>query len=252
MTISPSLVTAPSCGSTRHRASSPGWRSNHLPVGTQQRMPRAEPLFWCGRRGHVHARVNTNGRAPRSDTLACAAGPPKPTAEPCPDKIVSARNVDLSYRNHPLGQNWRCADAYHAKFLGADMSGTELHQANLSTADVSLATFAGAHPTRQSGLARSERHSNQAWAELLECRHARREDVCVVNDPGRLPLRGPQQCGPESDELHLCRPAVGRPARRRSQRDQFYERKSDRRLSLWRQIERRHIQGRDRASTNCD
>jgi hypothetical protein len=71
--------------------------------------------------------------------------PAKPTADPCPDKIVSARNVDLSYRNHPLGQNWRCADAYHAKFLGADMSGTDLNQANLSTADVSLATFAGAH-----------------------------------------------------------------------------------------------------------
>jgi hypothetical protein len=70
--------------------------------------------------------------------------PERPTAESCPDKVVIARNVDFSYRNHPQGMNWRCADAYHVKLLGADLSGSDLSQANLSTADVSRATFANA------------------------------------------------------------------------------------------------------------
>jgi pentapeptide repeat protein len=75
---------------------------------------------------------------------AAYPAPTLPGTVACPDKIVNARRLDFSYRNHPQGTNWRCADAYHVKLTGADLSGVDLQQANLETADVSRATFAGA------------------------------------------------------------------------------------------------------------
>jgi uncharacterized protein YjbI with pentapeptide repeats len=128
------------------------------PVGLQNRLSTDAPFDWEPISACVVGRPSTPEApvAPAPAPLAPAPTPIPtppapvipiwPTPEPCPLNTVNIRNGDLSNLDR-RGVNYMCADAYHAKFAGADFSAANLAQATLEGADVSRVIFYGARMT---------------------------------------------------------------------------------------------------------